>query len=150
MWQKLLQMGLVKDVCIFAGAYGAIHVVRQLRREKASTAFDAFPTVVAQGYDRILMPLLEFDQPVHADEVFRATEAFLVLASSGTVRRDGFRVNHLGNDISRKAKLAIEVTKRGPREDAALAAVHYERDYLPVLESMVEDTVQNMLMDHVA
>jgi hypothetical protein len=66
------------------------------------------------------------------------------------VRRDGFQVNQLGNEVARKTKAVVHAAKRGACKDAALAAVHYEQDCLPSLESMLDDTLRNMLMDHVA
>ena len=150
MWHKIVQTGLLKDVFVLAGAYGVIQGVRVLRRTKALTAFDAYPTVLACGYDRVLTPLFELEQSLRVEEILAVTEHFLCLSKEGNVRRDGFQVNQLGNEVARKTKAVLNAAKRGASKDAALAAVHYERDSLPSLESMLDDTLRNMLMDHVA
>lgn len=146
MWNHLLNSGLLKDVSIFAGAYATIQAVNKMRTHDIDPAFQSFEYVQAFGYVPILSQLICFEQHILFRELLRATEEFLKTAAKGNVRIDGFRVNRMSNDILRRVRAIVLAAKRSSNDDIAFHAMDFERDELPILMGMVDDTVRNMLI----
>lgn len=148
MWHQLFNSGLLKDAGIFAGAYMTLQMVHRMRSTDVDPIFDDYPYTRAFNYVPILCPLLKMEQPSALREVLRQLEQFLETAAKSDVRRHGFEVNRTGNMVVHQTKQLIERAKRSSSNTLAIAAMDYERDELPVLEGMVDDTMRNMLLAH--
>tara|TARA_B110000046_G_scaffold102159_2_gene109808 strand:+ start:2074 stop:2520 length:447 start_codon:yes stop_codon:yes gene_type:complete len=146
MWQQLLASGLLKDLGIFAGAYAGIQVANRLHTPEVDPIFEAYPYVQAFGYVPLLTQITTLEQPALHRDLLRVIEGFLQAATTGNVRVDGFRVNRQANDILRRLKHLVDSSKRSPNDTVALAAMDFERDDMPVVEGMVNNTVRNMLL----
>lgn len=146
MWQQLLNSGIIKDVGIFAGAYAAIQALSQLRSREVDPLFNEYPHVVAFGFVGVLEPLCALNQPIALGSILRSIESFLKGTVNGCVRSDGFELNRQANNIIREVESLIAKSKRSTSDAVALAAIDYERDEGPALESMIDNSLRNMLL----
>ena len=146
MWQHLLNAGMLKDVGVFAGAYMAIQAVQRFRTSQPNPVFDEYPYVKAFGYVQILTPLVAFVRPLEMRNLNREVNRFLESAATGSVRQHGFETNRMGNELLEQVRASVNVAKRDVDTNVALLAMDFERDELPILEGMVDDTIRNMLL----
>lgn len=146
MWHQVVNWGLLKDAGIFVGAYVAIQAVHRMNTPSVRPVFEPFPLVQAFGFMPLLTPVDDLAQTSMFRNLLRTIETFLELTTNGNVRKDGFRVNRMANEILHRAQSIVQNAKRSANDQIAMAAMDFERDELPLLEGSVENTLRNMLL----
>ena len=143
-----MNAGLVKDAGLFAGAYMVIQMVSRMKNTEIDPIFDHYPHIQAYGYIPILTPLLKLEQPIALRDLLRTLESFLETVEKSDVRRDGFETNRVGNNVIATTKTLVDRAKRTSTTAIALTAIDFERDEMPILEGMIDDSLRNMLLAH--
>lgn len=145
--RHLLNRALVREVALFAGAYAAIRAVGSVSRGRVPAPFASRTAVVAHGFVPVLSGLLRFAETAEVERLLADLEAYLELCDGGNVRQHGFEANRRATACVTRLKAVLARCKRAADDGTAMEAIVFEREALPQFETMVDDTMYNMLLD---
>lgn len=148
MW-NLLTASTLRDVSIFLGAYLALQTVGSHLQTDIPDAFANYPLLVAYGFVPLLDDLRGMATSQQQKALLDTIEDFLELCAEGNVRRNGFRANRLLHHSVDMVKSILNERKASSGHREAMDAIAYETDNVPVLDTMLNDALRNMLLDGV-
>ena len=147
MWNNLITGATVREVGLFVAAYVMMQTVNNIRGTHVPEQFLPYKMTVDSGFLPVLRDLTHIIPQEALDNVLRSIEEFLNVCKNGNVRRNGFEANRLNRRCLSFLQDALKCVKASTNHQAAMDAIAFENDELPVLVGMMDDMLRNMLLD---
>ena len=138
---------VVRDVGIFASAaLGILGVQRLIRGREVSLDLEEFPRIKNTVFVPYLHKMRAFSNEDDFRLLLRLIDKFI---DTTRVKGKGFEANRLASLIPQTIAEMISAVAKGGKNEAATQAIFFEQDDLPIIESICDNMIRNMLLDHV-
>ena len=138
---------VVRDVGIFAGAaLGILGVQRLIRGREMTLELDEYPNIKNTNFAPYLHKMRAFSNESEFVVLLKLIDKFV---HNTKIPGKGFEANRLANLIPKIMGDMIATVAKGSKNDIATRAIFFEQDDLPMIESICENMIRNMLLDHV-